>query len=85
MLTLIITPRRGLYPSLACFEEDNFCYDYRGRRVPSSIDKQVVCFNYGVIDRREDTGYQNVYRRATFKSVIETPAGHLTRSPVCRL
>ena len=28
MLTLIITPRRGLYPSLACFEEDKICYDY---------------------------------------------------------
>ena len=52
MLTLIITPRRGFYPSLACFEEDNFCYDYRGRRdALNALNKQVVCFNWGVIDK----------------------------------
>ena len=50
MLKLIVTPRRGLYRSLACFDKGNIVYDYRGRHdALNALNKQVVCFNYGVI------------------------------------
>ena len=71
MLTLIITPRRGLYPSLACFEEDNFCYDYRGRRdALNALNKQVVCFNWGVIDAVKIQATKSFIRRRDVKQVL---------------
>ena len=71
MLTLIITPRRGFYPSLACFEEDNFCYDYRGRRdALNALNKQVVCFNWGVIDAVKIQVTKSFIRRRDVKEVL---------------
>ena len=78
MLTLIITPRRGLYPSLACFEEDNFCYDYRGRRdALNALNKQVVCFNWGVIDAVKIQVTKSFIRRRDVKQVL----GKLRQTP----
>ena len=53
MLTLIITPRRGIYPSLASFDKDlGLCYDLRGRHdAVNVLNRQVCCFNWGVTDR----------------------------------
>ena len=71
MLTLIITPRRGLYPSLACFEEDKICYDYRGRRdALNALNKQVVCFNWSVIDAVKIQVTQSFIRRRDVKDVL---------------
>ena len=71
MLTLIITPRRGLYPSLACFEEDKICYDLRGRRdALNALNKQVVCFNWSVIDAVRIQVTQSFIRRRDVKQVL---------------
>ena len=86
MLTLIITPRRGLYPSLACFEEDNFCYDYRGRRdALNALNKQVVCFNWGVIDAVKIQVTQSFIRRRDVKQVLAKLRIHTLRDRRGRL
>ena len=77
MLTLIITPRRGLYPSLACFEKNNFCYDYRGRRdALKALNKQVVCFNWGVVDAVKIQVTQSFIRRRDVKQVLSKLRRH---------
>ena len=71
MLTLIITPRRGFYPTLQCFEESNICYDYRGRRdALNALNKQVVCFNWGVIDKVRIQATQYFAKRRDVKQVL---------------
>ena len=71
MLTLIITPRRGLYPSLVCFEEDKICYDLRGRRdALNALNKQVVCFNWGVIENVKIQATKSFIRRRDVKQVL---------------
>ena len=71
MLILIITPRRGFYPSLACFDKDRICYDYRGRRdALNALNKQVVCFNWGVIDKVKIQATQYFISRRDVKQVL---------------
>ena len=71
MLTLIITPRRGLYPSLACFEEDKICYDLRGRcDALNALNKQVVCFNWGVIENVKIQATKSFICRRDVKQVL---------------
>ena len=79
MLTLIITPRRGFYPSLACFDKDRFCYDYRGRRdALNALNRQVVCFNWGVQQRMRIQVTKSFMKRRDVKQVL----GKLRRTPV---
>ena len=79
MLTLIITPRRGFYPSLACFDEGNITYDYRGRRdALNALNRQVVCFNWGVISSVKIQVTKSFYKRRDVKQVI----GKLRQTPV---
>lgn len=79
MLTLIITPRRGFYPSLACFEKDDFCYDYRGRRdALNALNRQVVCFNWGVQKRMRIQVTKSFFKRRDVKQVL----GKLRHTPV---
>ena len=77
MLTLLITPRRGLYPSLACFKEDDFCYDLRGRRdAVNALNKQVVCFNWGVIDAVRIQATEYFVKRRDVKAVLSKLRRH---------
>ena len=71
MLTLLITPRRRLYPSLACFDENQICYDLRGRHdAIDRLNRQVVCFNWGVIDKVKIQVTEHFVSRRDVKQVL---------------
>ena len=77
MLTLLITPRRGIYPSLACFDENRICYDLRGRHdAINRLNKQVVCFNWGVIDKVKIQVTAHFVSRSDVKQVLSKLRRH---------
>ena len=77
MLTLLITPRRGVFPSLACFDEDQICYDLRGRRdAIIRLNRQVVCFNWGVIDKVKIQATEYFVSRREVKEVLSKLRQH---------
>ena len=78
MLTLIITPRRGLYPSLASFDEHKgLCYDLRGRHdAIICLNRQVVCFNWGVQEKMTLQVTKSFVKRCDVKQVLSKLRRH---------
>ena len=79
MLKFVVTPRRNFYPSLACFDAGNIVYDYRGRHdALNALNRQVVCFNWGVISSVTLQVTQSFLKRRDVKQVI----GKLRHTPI---
>lgn len=79
MLRFVVTPRKGLFRSLACFDEGNIVYDYRSRRrAINALNRQVVCFNWGVIESVTIQVTKSFLKRRDVKQVL----GKLRHTPV---
>ena len=79
MLTLWITRRRGVFPSLACFDEQKgIVYDLRGRHdAINRLNRQVCCFNWGVTEKMTLQVTEYFVSRRDVKQVL----GKLRRHP----
>ena len=72
MLRFWVTPKQGLFPSLARFDDTKgIVFDFRGRRdAIGALNRQVVCFNWRVQDEITIQVTKSFLKRRDVKAVI---------------